>query len=371
VGDTTIGWTDKTWNPVVGCERVSPGCKNCYALTDHDRHHAIHQAHNGRWSDKPDAKPMPVQYAVPFEWRPDGPDSFVRVQLFPERLTQPDSWKAPVMVFVNSVSDLFHESVPREYIQRVYDVMGRNRRHVFQVLTKRPERMEYVLAELGDVPPNVWHGASLEGTFYADRLDHLRRIGARYGVTTFVSAEPMVLPYDPELLNFSGIDWVIAGWESGRHARPWERVKLDRTLDAAGRALAFESAHVRLVEQTRIIRDAAKAAGAAFFLKQYALWTGKKIPEPMLDGRQWLEWPDFERCGTCKGVWTPEHADIHRCPGIEARDGGRVPAEPCGATVCCSCADAQIADIFSLELCPAHARRFHELEAPPVKRGLW
>lgn len=376
MGDTAIGWTDKTWNPVVGCERVSPGCKNCYAMADHDRRHKIHIANGGRWSNAPGAKDIPPQYAHPFEWRPDGPGTPVLVQLFPGRLTQPDHWKQPAMVFVNSVSDLFHSSVPFDFIDEVYDVMSRNRRHIFQVLTKRPERMEeYLVHHRHHAPPNVWHGASLEGTLYAGRLDYLRRIGSRFDVITFVSAEPMVLPYESERLSFSGINWVIAGWESGHNARPWARIWREYPHDdwqsRIKRNARIGDERERMIEQTRIIRDAALADEAAFFLKQYSdPSSGKKIPEPELDGRQWLEWPQTRRCVGCKAVFPVEHADINRCSSIREQDGG--PAEPCGEYVCCECAEVHAVELCERRLCPAHAARFWELKtATAPTGGLW
>ncbi len=126
-GKTTISWTDVTWNPTVGCTRVSPGCKNCYAFTLHDMRHAAHK----------DGKNLPEQYAKPF----------TELQMIADRLEDPLHWKKPRMVFVNSMSDLFHEDVPDEFIDKVFAVMALCPQHTFQVLTKRPERMLEVLSE--------------------------------------------------------------------------------------------------------------------------------------------------------------------------------------------------------------------------------
>lgn len=204
---TSIEWTDETWNPVVGCEQISPGCAHCYAKEQWDRRHKAHKA----------GKPMAAQYARPFEI----------VRTMPERLLEPLKWRAPRRVFVNSVSDLFHADVPFEFIDRVFAVMAHAQRHTFQILTKRAERMrEYVsdtahtglgfpddvctrvaraMEPIGhDVapatvrmnwpPPNVWLGVSVENQHFADeRIPQLLQTPA---AVRFVSAEPLLGPVD-------------------------------------------------------------------------------------------------------------------------------------------------------------------------------
>lgn len=269
---SAIEWTDATWNPVTGCSKVSPGCAHCYAETLSLRR---------GWSKQP--------------WTPEHAEE--NVVLHPERLEQPLRWRRPRMVFVNSMSDLFHERVSDEYIAHVFAVMAEADRHVFQVLTKRPERMACLLAEdafVGDATsrvgpetlmpiawplPNVWLGTSIENRRFINRADRLRETPA---AVRFISAEPLLGPlasteafedngsaYHPTHgdLDLAGIDWLIVGGESGPKHRPIRP------------------------EWARDLRDAAWASGTAFFLKQ---WGG---PRPAsggreLDGRTWDEMPE-------------------------------------------------------------------------------
>jgi protein gp37 len=184
---SAIEWTEATWNPVTGCDQVSPGCAHCYAKTFAER-----------WRGVPGHP-----YEQGFE-----------LKLWPARLEQPLRWKRPRMIFVNSMSDLFHEAIPLSYIRSVFDVMVRAERHTFQVLTKRHER----LAELApDLPwaDNVWMGVSIENRRFVHRADYLRRVPA---AVRFISAEPLLGPLDG--LDLDGIHWLIAGGESGaRHRR--------------------------------------------------------------------------------------------------------------------------------------------------------
>lgn len=235
MGVTGIEWTNRTWNPVVGCTKVSTGCKNCYAKTLHDLRHKAHGA----------GKAVPAQYAKPFE----------EVQLMPERLRAPLSWKKPQRVFVNSVSDLFHEDVPDQFLDRVFAVMALAKQHTFQVLTKRAERMKkYITTRLriesiydqwhefsGDPReadawplPNVWLGVSVENQAAADeRIPHLLKTPA---AVRFLSCEPLlgklklmvvgtgpqsVTPLHPDERG-AQLSWVIVGGESGPGARPME-----------------------------------------------------------------------------------------------------------------------------------------------------
>lgn len=230
---STIEWTESTWNPVTGCTKISQGCKHCYAERMAERLQAMGQPN----------------YRNGFE-----------LTLQPRMLELPLKWKRPQRIFVNSMSDLFHEEVPLDYILRVFDVMRRAHWHRFQVLTKRADR----LAELDPLlawPRNVWMGVSVESLDHADRIDDLRRTRA---AVKFLSLEPLLGPLPG--LNLQGIDWAIVGGESGPGARPVEESWI---LD---------------------IRDQCREAGVAFFFKQ---WGGqnKKKTGRLLEGRTWDEMP--------------------------------------------------------------------------------
>jgi protein gp37 len=228
-----IEWTESTWNPVTGCTKVSQGCKFCYAERMAERLQAMGQAN----------------YRHGF-----------RLTLQPHMLDLPLKWKAPQRIFVNSMSDLFHEDVPLEYIQRVFEVMSRARWHLFQVLTKRASRLAEVAPSL-DWPDHVWMGVSVESASHFDRVKDLQRTGAK---VRFLSLEPLLGPLPG--LTLGGIDWVIVGGESGPGARPVEE---DWILD---------------------IRNQCTEAGVAFFFKQ---WGGrnKKKTGRLLEGRTWDELP--------------------------------------------------------------------------------
>lgn len=230
---SSIEWTESTWNPVTGCTKISPGCKNCYAER---------MAHRLQLMGQPN-------YRNGFE-----------VTLQPSMLEVPLRWRKPQSVFVNSMSDLFHDDVPVVYIERVFDVMRRAHWHRFQILTKRAERLASLDAVI-DWPGNVWMGVSVESRAYLSRIDLLRSTHARI---RFLSIEPL-LEALPEL-DLSGIDWVIVGGESGPRARA-----------------------VRPEWITKL-RDQCIAANVAFFFKQ---WGGanKKTAGRLLDGRTWDEMP--------------------------------------------------------------------------------
>lgn len=242
---TAIEWTDATWNPVTGCSKVSPGCDHCYAETLSLRF---------GWSKKP--------------WTPGNADE--NVVLHPERLRKPMSWGEPRMVFVNSMSDLFHINVPTSFIDDVFGTMARTPQHTYQVLTKRPQRMADYL-DGWDPLPNVWIGTSIESWRYNWRANLLRRIPA---AVRFISAEPILdsLYKGPSgrQLELNGIEWLIAGGESGAHHRPMR------------------------IEWVRELRDACAEAGTAFFFKQ---WGGRtpKSGGRELDGRTWDEYPEVNR----------------------------------------------------------------------------
>jgi protein gp37 len=231
--NSNIEWTDATWNPVRGCTKISPGCKHCYAETFAERFRGV-PGH-------------------PFEQGFD-------LRLVESALELPLRWHAPRRIFVNSMSDLFHEDVPEALIHRAFGVMRRARQHEFQVLTKRSQRMAEIAAKL-DLPDNVWMGVSVENEKYTSRIDHLRRVRAN---VRFLSIEPLLGPIAN--LDLDGIHWVIVGGESGRRARP------------------IAPAWVRT------IRDRCARDGVPFFFKQ---WGGvrKHTTGRVLDGRTWDEMP--------------------------------------------------------------------------------
>jgi protein gp37 len=239
---SSIEWTEVTWNPVTGCDRVAAGCDNCYALALAKR-----------------LKAMGVEkYSKDGDPRTSGPGFGVTIH--PRSLAQPLGWRTPKIVFVNSMSDLFHARVPVSFIQQIFDVMADTPQHTYQALTKRAHRMARVADRLS-WPPNLWMGVSVESAEAVDRIDSLRAVPAR---TRFLSCEPLLTPLPALPLN--NIDWVIVGGESGPAARPMDA---DWAAD---------------------IRDQCVEAGVAFFFKQ---WGGRtpKANGRELDGRTWDEMP--------------------------------------------------------------------------------
>lgn len=206
-----IEWTEQTWNPTVGCTKISPGCKNCYAETMAKRLQAMGM---------------------------HGYDNGFRLTLMPERLAEPLERRKPTIYFVNSMSDLFHEKVPFDYIRQVFDVMSRAPQHTFQVLTKRAERMREFCRGL-QVPPNVWLGVSVENRQHGiPRIAVLREVDA---FIRFLSVEPLL--EDLGEIDLRGIQWVIVGGESGSRARPMRPEWVDgikRQCDQAGTAFFFK-----------------------------------------------------------------------------------------------------------------------------------
>jgi protein gp37 len=235
MGDKSkIEWTDATWNPVTGCTVISPGCDNCYARAMARRLQAMGS--------------------------PRYRDGF-KVRTHPDILDRPVRWTKPRMVFVCSMSDLFHDDVPDEFIRQVFSTMRAATRHTFQVLTKRPDRARYLVSALGGAPPNVWMGTTVEDFIRRSRIPKLQQIPAR---VRFLSLEPLLSPIHD--LDLKGIDWVIVGGESGPKARPMDP------------------------KWVRDIRDQCLRAGVSFFFKQ---WGGinKKKAGRILDGRTWDELP--------------------------------------------------------------------------------
>ena len=239
---SSIEWTDATWNPTTGCDRVSAGCDNCYALTLARRLKAMGLA----------------KYQNDGDPRTSGPG--FALTLHEDTLTAPYRWRAPRLVFVDSMSDLFHPDVPPAFIQKVFAVMADTPRHTYQILTKRSRRLAALAPDL-DWPPNVWMGVSVENDRYAFRIDHLRSVEA---AVRFVSAEPLLGPLPG--LDLSSIHWLIAGGESGRNARPMEKAWV------------------------RDLRDQCREANVAFFFKQ---WGGRtpKSGGRELDGAYHDEFP--------------------------------------------------------------------------------
>lgn len=237
-----IEWTEATWNPVTGCDRVSPGCDHCYAMTLAKRLKAM-------GSDK---------YQTDGDPRTSGPG--FGVQVHPKSLDAPSKWRSPRVVFVNSMSDLFHAKVPVSFIHDVFAVMRENPQHTFQVLTKRAMRARRLADEI-EWPSNVWLGVSVETADYFNRVDELRRIPA---AVRFLSCEPLLGSLAG--IDLSDIGWVIAGGESGPNYRPME------------------------VRWARDIRDACLDAKVPFFFKQWGGRTPKSLGRE-LDGALWDEMP--------------------------------------------------------------------------------
>lgn len=263
--NSKIEWTEVTWNPTTGCDRISPGCDNCYALTLAKRLKAMGSA----------------KYRTDGDPRTSGPG--FGVAQHPASLTEPLRWKKRRTVFVNSMSDLFHARVPASFVAQVWVTMARTPQHTYQILTKRPERMLRIIGDEFDGGstllaettaeadalalydewplPNVWLGTSIELDKYTGRAASLRKAAA---AVRFISAEPLLGPLPS--LDLTGIDWLIAGGESGPNARPVE------------------------ADWIRDLRDRCAEFGTAFFFKQ---WGGRtpKAGGRELDGRTWDQYP--------------------------------------------------------------------------------
>jgi protein gp37 len=234
---SSIEWTEATWNPVTGCTKISPGCKNCYAERMSLRLQAMGQ-HNYR--------------------------NGFQLTTQPQMLEVPLRWRTPQTIFVNSMSDLFHSRVPGDYIQQVFDVMNRADHHRYQVLTKRSQRLVRLSPQL-PWRSHIWMGVSVENQAYTFRIDHLRETEAHI---KFLSLEPLLGPLPS--LELQGIDWVIVGGESGPHARP---MRPEWVLD---------------------IRDQCLAARVPFFFKQWG-GTRKNMTGRELEGRTWDQMPTRRR----------------------------------------------------------------------------
>ena len=233
--NSAIEWTESTWNPVTGCTKISPGCAHCYAERMAKRLKAMGQ--------------------------PNYVNGF-RVSMHEKALTAPLSWKRPQTIFVNSMSDLFHKDVSREFIGQIFDVMEQAHWHRFQILTKRAGRLAQLAPSLS-WPENVWMGVTVESAGYVDRIDHLRTVGAH---VRFLSLEPLLGPIPN--LDLTGIDWAIVGGESGPGSRPMD------------------------IEWVRDLREQCQAAAVPFFFKQWG-GTNKKKAGRELDGQTYDGMPEL------------------------------------------------------------------------------
>jgi protein gp37 len=303
-GTSKIEWTEKTWNPTTGCSKVSQGCKHCYAERE--------------WT-RLSANPKSVYFGR----------AFTDVECHEERLDAPMHWRKPSMIFVNSMSDLFHESVPFEFIDKVFAVMARARQHTYQILTKRPERMrdymasprhrkEAVLIASEEVElcgmedctwpiPNVWLGTSVEDPKSLHRIDTLRAVPA---AVRFVSFEPLLANMGP--VNLDGIGWAIVGGESGPGARPmdpkWARSLRDQCGQARVQfffkqwgewAPAWLGAVgvVHGVRTEQWVTEGETGPGRGHELHQWSdtqasIRVGKHAAGRLLDGIEWSEYPE-------------------------------------------------------------------------------
>ena len=250
-GNSEIEWTDATWNPVTGCNKISPGCKNCYAETLSKRLKAMGQE----------------KYQNGFE-----------VTLHPDVINQPTKWRKPRLVFVNSMSDLFHVKVPEQFILDVFQVMNETPQHTYQVLTKRPERLETLQGKV-EWTPNIWMGTSVESELYLHRIGYLRDFSQAR--VKFLSVEPLLGPLTALITHprrdeiMADIGWVIVGGESGRQGKRLTELR---------------------PEWVRPIRDLCATTGTPFFFKQWG-GTNKKRTGRLLDGVEWNQMPARELAG--------------------------------------------------------------------------
>jgi protein gp37 len=232
---SSIQWTTSTWNWATGCTKLSEGCENCYMFREYPR--------------------LKRFGLSAYEWNP------ADLHIHENTLRKPLEWKSPRMIFTNSMSDFFHEKIPFEFIDRVLDVIRKTPQHTYQVLTKRSWRMIQYGKRIGRFPDNIWLGVTVESSTYKFRIDHLRKTRAS---VRFLSIEPLISPVG--ILDLRGIDWVIAGGESGPDHRPCQ------------------------IEWVREVRDQCVTSHLPFFFKQ---WGGirPKSGGRILDGREWNEFP--------------------------------------------------------------------------------
>lgn len=248
MSDSSIEWTNATWNPVAGCSIISAGCTNCYAM---------------RFAARLEA--MGVEKYAGLTRKSGGRAKWTgTVRTDPGALDAPLHWRKPKKIFVNSMSDLFHEGVPEAFIRRVWKTMSRCHWHQFQILTKRPERMQKVLADGYQVLNNVWLGTSVEDSAVINRIDALRDTPAH---VRFVSFEPLIGSVGNA--DLMGIDWAIVGGESGPGSRHMDPVWVDE------------------------VKELCERSDTAFFFKQWG-GTNKKAAGRLYQGREWNEYPDCQ-----------------------------------------------------------------------------
>ncbi len=245
-GSSDIEWTDATWNPVSGCTIISPGCTNCYAMRMAARLQAMGHASYRDVTRKSGKRHV---------WTG-------KIHLNQRVLDAPKTWRKPRMIFVNSMSDLFQDGIPLEFIQNVWDTMAESPQHIFQILTKRPDNMRFMLSNNG-IPllENVWLGTSVENKEYVDRISILKHVP---GTVKFISFEPLIESVGN--VNLNGIDWAIVGGESGPQSRPISEVWVDE------------------------IKDACDVSNTAFFFKQWGGVQKKKTGRTYRD-QTWDELP--------------------------------------------------------------------------------
>ncbi len=253
MAESSIEWTDATWNPVVGCTAVSAGCTHCYAVAMAKRLEAMGMTKYAGLT-RPSGAGTVWSGALREDWT---------------ALALPQRWRKPRRIFVNSMGDLFHEQVNDDFISAVWQTMRTTPRHSYQILTKRPQRMAaFVATQVGAVLPNVWLGTSVEDARVVDRLDDLRAVPAQI---RFVSFEPLIGPVGR--VDLTGIHWAIVGGESGRHARPIREAWIAE------------------------IHGQCRQAGTAFFFKQWGTWgkdnkrRSKKANGRTYRGQVWDEMP--------------------------------------------------------------------------------
>ena len=278
---SSIEWTEATWNPTTGCNRTSPGCDNCYALTLARRLKAMG---NPKYQNDGVSGTSGPGFAL---------------TMHPDQLALPHRWKTPRVIFVNSMSDLFHQDVPDEFIADVFHVMADTPRHTYQVLTKRSQRLAKLASKL-QWPDNVWMGVSVETHRYGFRANDLRKVPA---AVRFISAEPLLGPLST--LDLSGIDWLIAGGESGPGARPmhpsWVRDLREECLEhetsfffkqwGAWAPADDQGAVPIAIDGTRLAEmPAVPVPGPPVSMRR----VGKRTAGRMLDGRTWDEMPRLE-----------------------------------------------------------------------------
>lgn len=243
-----IEWTENTWNPITGCTQISEGCKNCYALRMATR---LQKMGNDKYKNG------------------------FTLSLHEGCLSEPYSWKKPARIFVNSMSDLFHVDVPTEYIQKIFTVMNENSKHIFQVLTKRADRLNEIM-NCVNLTNNIWLGVTVENENNKSRIDKLRSIPAK---VKFVSFEPLL--GDVKKIDFNGIDWAIIGGESGYGARPISE------------------------EWVINIKNQCEEQGVMFYFKQWGGVNKKKTGRLLLD-RTWDDMPIIENINNTLSISSPQ-----------------------------------------------------------------